>query len=299
MRRIDFIVNPISGTHGKGELPALVAKMFPYPRFDVRIHITTRAGQGFQIAKEAIDRNSDTIVAVGGDGTVNEIASALAGCTRVKLGIIPMGSGNGLALHAEIPLVMEEALEVIKNGHSELIDYGDVNGHLFFTTAGTGFDADVGEHFSKMGMRGPITYGRAIVEKAFHYQPRTYTIYTDHKVIKQEAFMITVGNAAQWGNHFYVAPGASQQDGLFNVTIVKPFLVLLNAPVMAIQLISRQFDQNRHVETFETRHLRIESEELGYFHVDGEPIKLESPVEITMHAASLRILVPLNRQGRL
>jgi len=299
MRRIDLIVNPISGTRSKAEIPALVSEIFPRDRFDVRIHLTAYPGQGYQIAREAIELNSDTIVAVGGDGTVNEIGKALVQKTRVKFGIIPMGSGNGLARHAEIPMDIRAALELIRDGHSELIDYGDVNGHIFFTTAGTGFDADVGEHFSHMGTRGPITYGRAVIEKAILYKPRTYTIHTDKEVLKQEAFMITIANAAQWGNKMYVAPHASQQDGLFNVAIVKPFLVLLEAPMMAVQLLNRQFDQNVHVESISTRTLKIESEELGFFHVDGEPIKFPSPVVITMHASGLRIIVPRVRQSRL
>lgn len=299
MRRIDLIVNPISGNHSKTDLPLLVGEIFPRDRYDVRIHYTTHAGQGYRIALEAIEMNSDTIVAVGGDGTVNEVGRALVERTRIKFGIVPMGSGNGLARHAEIPMDTREALELIREGHSELIDYGDVNGHLFFTTAGTGFDADVGEHFSHMGMRGPITYGRAIIEKAILYSPRKYTLYFDDQVITKEAFMITVGNASQWGNKMYVAPQASQQDGIFNVTLVKPFLVLLGAPVMAVQLLNRQFDRNEHVETYETRHLRIESPELGYFHVDGEPILFQSPVDISMHASGLRIIVPRERVGRL
>lgn len=300
MRRIDLIVNPISGTRSKADIPAIVSEVFPSDRFDVRIHITTHAGQGYQLAREAIELNSDTVVAVGGDGTINEIGRALVNRTRVKFGIVPMGSGNGLARHAEIPMDVREALELVREGHSELIDYGDAAGHIFFTTAGTGFDADVGEHFSHMGLRGPITYGRAVIEKAILYKPRKYTLYADQRVLTMEAFMITVGNAAQWGNKMYVAPSASQQDGLFNVTIVKPFLLPLGAPKMMVQLLNRQFDRNQHVETLETRHFRIESSELGFFHVDGEPIKLSSPVDITMHASGLRIIVPrVRKEGRL
>jgi len=299
MRRIDFIINPISGTRNKSEIPTLVHELFPAEKFDARIHVTAGPGQGYKIALESMNLNSDTIVAIGGDGTVNEIARALVNHTRVKFGIVPMGSGNGLARHGEIPMDPREALELIRDGHSELIDYGDVNGHIFLTTAGTGFDADVGEHFSHMGTRGPLTYGRAILEKAILYKPRKYTIYTDNEVKKTEAYMITVANAAQWGNNIYVAPQASQQDGLFNVAIVKPYPVLLGTPAMAIDLINGRFDENEHVDAMATRHLRIESEELGYFHVDGEPIKFESPVDITMHPFGLRIIVPRNRTGRL
>lgn len=299
MRRIDFIVNPISGTRSKAEFPTLVNELFPDDRFDARIHVTSSPGQGYRIALEAINLNSDSIVAVGGDGTVNEVSRALVGRTRVKFGIIPMGSGNGLARHAEIPMDMREALLLIYDGHSELIDYGDVNGHIFLTTAGTGFDADVGEHFSHMGTRGPLTYGRAILEKAILYKPRKYTLHADNVVKTVEAYMITVANAAQWGNNIYVAPQASQQDGLFNVAIVKPYPVLLGTPAMALQLINKHFDENEHVDTIQSRHLRIESSELGYFHVDGEPILFESPVDITMHPLGLRIIVPRHRTGRL
>lgn len=304
MRKIVVIVNPISGGKSKADILEIAHQVFPDGDYCLDLVNTERAGHGYELAMQAIADGADTIVAVGGDGTVNEIGKALITDTSVKFGIVPMGSGNGLARHAEIPLDVEKAFELIKVGYSELIDYGDINGHIFFTTAGTGFDAEVGERFAEMGKkfslvkRGPITYLRAIVEMAATYVPREYTIMTDDEVFHERAFLITIGNAAQWGNKMYIAPRASQQDGKFTISVVKPFLYL-EAPVMAVQLLNRRFDRNQHVRTIESRHLRILSDEVGYSHVDGEPMILNSPLDVTMHAAGLRIIVPKVRSSVL
>lgn len=304
MRKIVIIVNPISGGRSKAELPAMVGELFPECDYCVDIIETQRGGHGYEIAMQAIAEGSDTVVAVGGDGTVNEVGKALITDTSVKFGIVPMGSGNGLARHAEIPLETMDALRVIREGYSELIDYGDMNGHIFFTTAGTGYDAEVSQRFAEMGRgfslikRGPVTYLRAAAEMAATYTPKEYTIMTDNEVFHERAFLITVGNAAQWGNQAYITPTASQQDGLFTVSVVKPFLYI-EAPLMAVQLMSRQFDRNEHVRSIDTRHLRILCDELGYCHVDGEPMKLEQPLDVTMHEAGLRIIVPKVRTTRL
>ena len=282
----------------------MVGELFPECDYCVDIIETQRGGHGYEIAMQAIAEGSDTVVAVGGDGTVNEVGKALITDTSVKFGIVPMGSGNGLARHAEIPLETMDALRVIREGYSELIDYGDMNGHIFFTTAGTGYDAEVSQRFAEMGRgfslikRGPVTYLRAAAEMAATYTPKEYTIMTDNEVFHERAFLITVGNAAQWGNQAYITPTASQQDGLFTVSVVKPFLYI-EAPLMAVQLMSRQFDRNEHVRSIDTRHLRILCDELGYCHVDGEPMKLEQPLDVTMHEAGLRIIVPKVRTTRL
>ena len=305
MRKIVVIVNPISGGKSKDEIPQIVQETFPAYDYCVDIVETQRSGHGYELAMQAIADGADTVVAVGGDGTVNEIGRALITDTSVKFGIVPMGSGNGLALHAEIPLDTRAAFKLIRTGHSELIDYGDMNGKIFFATAGTGFDAEVGQRFAEMsktfsitGKRGPITYLRAIVEMAALYVPKEYTIMTDDEVFQQRAFLITVGNAAQWGNKAYIAPKASQQDGLFSVTVVKPFLYI-EAPMMAMQLLNRRFDRNMHVRSIETRHLRILCDDIGYSHVDGEPMQLPSPLDVTMHPAGLRIIVPKKRKNLL
>lgn len=303
MRKIVVIVNPVAGGKSKTSIPDVVKEVFPPCDYCVDIVYTERAGHGYELALQAISDGADTIVAVGGDGTVNEIGKALITDTNVSFGIVPMGSGNGLALHAEIPLDIKAAFELIKEGHSELIDYGDVNGHIFFTTAGTGYDAEVGQRFAEMGKqfnllgikRGPITYLRAIFEMAATYVPKEYTIMTDDEVFHLKAFLITIGNAAQWGNKFYITPRASQQDGIFSVSVVEPFLYL-EAPVMAVQLMKRRIDENIHVRTISSKHLRILCDQIGYSHVDGEPMLLDQPLDITMHAAGLRIIVPKVRK---
>lgn len=303
MRKIVVIVNPVAGGKSKANIPEIVQEVFPPCDYCVDIAYTEKAGHGYELAMQAIADGADTVVAVGGDGTVNEIGKALITDTNVSFGIVPMGSGNGLARHAEIPLDVQGAFELIREGHSELIDYGDLNGHIFFTTAGTGYDAEVGQRFAEMGKqtfnlgikRGPITYLRAIIEMAATYVPKEYTIMTDDEIFHFKAYLITIGNAAQWGNKFYITPRASQQDGIFSVSIVEPFL-FIEAPVMAVQLLNRRFDKNIHVRTIASKHLRILCDDIGYSHVDGEPMMLPQPLDITMHAAGLRIIVPKVRK---
>ncbi|MCR5362887.1 MAG: diacylglycerol kinase family lipid kinase [Bacteroidales bacterium] len=305
MRKIVVIINPIAGGKSKSNVADIVRQVFPERIFCVDLFETQYAGHGYELAKQAIADGAETVVAVGGDGTVNEVGRAMISDTSVKFGIVPMGSGNGLARHAEIPMDTTAAFELIRQGYSELIDYGDMNGHIFFTTAGTGFDAEVGKRFAEMGnkfsitgKRGPVTYMRAIFEMATTYVPHDYVIMTDEEVFRQRAFLITIGNAAQWGNKIYIAPKASQQDGIFNISVVKPFLYL-EAPVMAAQLLNRSFDRNQHVRSIESRHVRILCDDIGYSHVDGEPMLLQSPLDVTMHAAGLRIIVPKERKNVL
>ncbi|MBP5716846.1 MAG: diacylglycerol kinase family lipid kinase [Bacteroidales bacterium] len=305
MRKIVVIVNPIAGGKSKSNVAEIAQQVFPACDFCVDIVETQYAGHAYELAMQAMADGAESVVAVGGDGTVNEVGRALINDTSVKFGIVPMGSGNGLARHAEIPLDTTEAFELVRQGYSELIDYGDMNGHIFFTTAGTGFDAEVGKRFAEMGnrfsfmgKRGPVTYLRAIFEMAATYLPKNYVIMTDDEVFSQRAFLITIGNAAQWGNKIYITPKASQQDGKFNISIVKPFLYL-EAPVMAAQLMNRSFDRNQHVRSVESRHVRILCDDIGYSHVDGEPMMLTSPLDVTMHAAGLRIIVPKERKNIL
>ncbi len=304
MRKIVVIVNPISGGRSKADIPTIVQKVFPDRDYCVDICNTQYAGHAQLLAAQAIADGADSVIAVGGDGTVNEVGKALIADTSVRFGIVPMGSGNGLARHAEIPMDPVQAFELIRTGHSELIDYGDMCGRIFFTTAGTGFDAEVSQRFTEMGSlpglpkRGPFSYLRAIAEMATTYVPKEYTIMTDEEVFHQKAFLITIGNAAQWGNKAYITPRASQQDGLFSITVVKPFLYI-EAPVMAVQLMNRRFDRNIHVRSIESRHLRILCDDMGYSHVDGEPVKLPQPLDVTMHPAGLRIIVPKERKSVL
>jgi len=293
MRSILVIINPISGVRPKDEIPKLVREVLTAEKgCDVDIRFTEYAGHASALAKEAVEKEIDTVVAIGGDGTVNETARSLIG-SKVKFGIVPMGSGNGLARHAQIPLDLTRALECILEGHAELVDYGTVNDQIFFCTAGIGFDAQVSARFAELGARGPINYLRSFISLIGDYKPATYEIFTDDGEVKEQAFMIAIGNASQWGNNAYITPHASMQDGLLDVTLVKPF-PYIQVPHMALQLFTRQLDTNPNILSFRSSHIRIVMPQPDVIHVDGEPMEMGGELDIQTHAGQLLIICPEN-----
>lgn len=291
MRRITVIINPIAGVRPKNVIPGIVREVLPSDQFDVEICFTEYAGHASIIARDAVERGVDSVVAIGGDGTINEAAKSLIG-SETALGIVPMGSGNGLARHIQIPLEISRALEVVRAGHRDCIDYGDVNGHIFFCTAGVGFDAKVSQAFAEMKGRGPFNYARSAIEAFANYDPMTCDIYIDDGVINEKAFLIAIGNASQWGNNAYIAPRASMTDGLLDITVVKPF-PLIEAPQMAMQLFSGHIDNNPNVQTFRSANIKIvQPKPDSIVHVDGEPMKLNGTLNIQVHKAALQVLTP-------
>lgn len=292
-RSILFLINPIAGVRPKDEIPSLIREVFASAEdCDVDIRFTEYAGHASVLAKEAVARQVDTVVAIGGDGTINEIGRSLVG-TSVKFGIVPMGSGNGLARHMQLPLNMTHALESIRDGHSEAVDYATVNNQIFFCTAGIGIDAKVSAKFAESGKRGPITYLRSFIELLNDYQPSTYVIHTDDGRVREKAFLIAIGNASQWGNNAFITPHASMQDGLLDITLVKP-APLIEIPHMAMQLFTRQLDTNPHVLSFRSSHFRIFMPHPDVVHVDGEPMQMDGILDIQIHPGELNVITPLN-----
>lgn len=293
MRTVLVIINPIAGVRPKDEIPDLVREVMPASKgFDLDIRFTQYAGHASEMAREAVSRGIDTVVAIGGDGTINETARQLVG-TPVKFGIVPMGSGNGLARHMQVPLDLRKALECICDGYCVAVDYGTVNGHIFFCTAGIGFDARVSARFAEAGSRGPVTYLRSFVEMVGEYQPSTYIIHTDDDRVKEKAFMLAIGNASQWGNNAFIAPHASMCDGLLDITLIRP-VPLYELPRMALQLFNRDLDKNPNTLSFRSRHLRIFMPHPDVVHVDGEPINMEGILDVQIHPAQLQMICPEN-----
>lgn len=293
MRKIRAIINPIAGVRPKDEIPAMLKKVMPEStRFDLDIRFTEYAGHASVLAQEAVLDEFDTVMAVGGDGTINETARSLVG-TPVKFGIVPMGSGNGLARHLQIPLDLQKAVECIREGYSEALDYGTVNGKIFFCTAGVGYDAQVSARFAEMGTRGPLTYLRSAMEIMKDYKPQTYEIQTDDGLVTEKAFLIAVGNASQWGNNAYITPQASMQDGLLDVTLVKPF-PLIEVPQMTLQLFTKNITHNQHITSFRSSKMKIVMPEPGVVHIDGEPFNMEGTLDIETHKGELNVICPQN-----
>jgi YegS/Rv2252/BmrU family lipid kinase len=224
-KSIVFVVNPISGTQGKKAILKWIDERIDRSIYDYSIVRTEYAGHASQIAAEAVKDKADVVVAIGGDGTINEIARSLVH-TDTALGIIPCGSGNGLARHLHIPMEPKAAIDIINRGEQLCIDYGKINNIPFFCTCGVGFDAFVSLKFADSGKRGLLTYLENTLHESLTYQPETYEIENEEGTVKHKAFLIACGNASQYGNNAYITPQASLMDGLMDITIMEPFTVL-------------------------------------------------------------------------
>lgn len=264
------IINPISGTTKKEYVPELLDKLIDKDKFALTVRFTQYAGHATELTKEAIKNNFYGVMAIGGDGTINEVASALCG-SNTALGIIPCGSGNGLARHLGVPINMEKAIQIINLDNVESLDYCTVNDHPFFCTCGVGFDAHVSEKFALSGKRGPLTYIQNTLVEYLKYRPQKYHIEIDDEVISEEAFLIACGNASQYGNNAFIAPKASMHDGLIDVTVIHPFTPLDTA-IMSFLLFTRHLDQDINITTYRVPELVIRRSKPGVMHIDGDPI---------------------------
>ena len=289
-----FIVNPISGTTDKSRIVRLIPAYMDAQRFDVRILYTQFKGHAARIARQAVDEGVQVVVAVGGDGTVNEVARCLIH-TQTALGIIPCGSGNGLARHLFIPMNPEGALQVLSTCSIEALDYGMINDTPFFCTCGIGFDAFVSSMFAKSERRGLLTYIETTLREGLRYKPDTYEIEIDGEKQHYKAFLIACANASQYGNNVYIAPRASMSDGLMDVTIMEPF-TMLEAPQIAIQLFNKTIDQNSRIRTFRCKSLRIHRSQPGVIHFDGDPKEEGTDISVSLEPKGIRMVVNTNEQ---
>ena len=287
-KRIVFILNPISGTHSKKEIPGLIDKLLDKEQFDYELRLTEYAGHAAEIAKESAAEGIDVVVAIGGDGTVNEVARSLVH-TETALGIIPCGSGNGLARHLCLPLDIKSAIQIINACRIDDFDYGVINGLPFFCTCGMGFDAFISLKFAEAGKRGPITYVENVLKEGLNYRPETYEVEDEMGAKRYKAFLIACANASQYGNNAYIAPGATMKDGEMDVVIMEPFDVL-DAPQIAADLFMKTFGNNSKIKTFRTKSLRIHRETEGAIHYDGDPIMTGKDVDVHIEHMGIKIV---------
>ncbi|MFO7939905.1 MAG: diacylglycerol kinase family lipid kinase [Bacteroidales bacterium] len=286
-----YIINPISG-NGKGkEIPPLILmNQQSGLQNNNKVVFTKFAGEAREIARTYIARGFKKIIAVGGDGTVNEIASEVAG-TGCILGIIPVGSGNGLARHLGIPMAPAKALNLIHKNNVLQMDTASVNQHAFFCTSGTGFDAHIGQLFSQSASRGFSSYFKATLREFLNYKSRTYRITIDGKVLERQAFLVTVANASQYGNNAHIAPQARVNDGWLDLVILKPF-PLLAAPLLALDLFRKRICRNRYIETLVGKEIFIERIGEEVIHIDGEPLDEKANLRFSLKPGNLSVLVP-------
>lgn len=293
-RRITLIINPRSGTLSKKGLDRWVPRHLRRFGYDVDVVFTEAPGHATQLAAEAAARGDYAVLACGGDGTVNEVGLGLIG-TSTALGILPAGSGNGLARHIGIPVDVLRALDVIAEDYIISADYATANGRAFFCTFGVGFDAAVSSRFARRtshGRRGLNTYIASAIDEFIQYHPDTYEIITDeNEVITDRAFLVTVCNASQYGNNAFIAPAASIKDGLLDVTIVHDGTFIEKA-WSGVEMLTGSLGNHGKVRTFRTRALTIRRHKATECHIDGEPAPMPHEVKVECHPGALRILVP-------
>lgn len=292
-KRIMLIVNPISGTGNKKDVPEVVERTLAAEGYSTDVRFTGGRGDATMFASEASDKGYYGVLACGGDGTVNETARALCGSQTV-LGILPAGSGNGLARHLGIPMDVELAMEIVCQRNVVPSDYGSVNGVPFFCTFGMGFDAAVSHRFARQNHRGLLSYVRSALSEYVQFRPTTYTISANGKLLTEKAFLVAVCNASQWGNNAYIAPEASLTDGLLDITVVHSGSPI-DAAVMGMDIFTGFISKNTMVHCFRAPAAVIYRSEKGEAHVDGEPMMLDEILDVKCHRGALRLFTPLDR----
>lgn len=286
LKKIHFIINPNSGRRRPIPIIHHLEKGMPNT-IEWTSRLTQRVGHATELTVEAIHSGADAVVAVGGDGTVNEVGKALIG-TSTALGIIPSGSGNGFARHLQIPISDKAAIRRIARFKTLTIDTATINGRAFLATAGLGFDAEVGRRFSEFDRRGLPSYLRASAATFFNFKPREYYLIIDGQEYQSEAFLINFANAGQYGNNAWIAPSASLTDGLLNVCILKKF-PRHYAPDIIFRIFNKQIESSKYYEQFLARNITVKNAE--QFHVDGEPLTGEAELKIEIIPHSLSVII--------
>ncbi|RYU89472.1 diacylglycerol kinase family lipid kinase [Mucilaginibacter terrigena] len=288
-RKALFIINPVSGGKKKDGVPELVEKYLDPTVFEYDIEFTTGIFHAHDLARAAVGEY-EVIVAVGGDGTVNEVASAIAG-TDTVLGIMPYGSGNGLARFLGIPMDAAEALKTMNFGRTISIDAGKMNGQWFFNMAGMGFDAHISHVFANGSeKRGFVSYFKSSIKEISNYQSKTYHVEIDGVPYDREAFMLSMANSSQYGNNAHVSPHASVQDGMLDVCIIKPF-PLWRFPEMGLRMFTKSADSSKYVEIIKGKNIHITRQQEGPIHLDGEPQVAGTDIKIEVVPGALNVIV--------
>ena len=301
MKNIAFIINPISGgkeaQSAKRKLPKLIMQTLDMNQWLPNIVFTEYAGHATELAYQFARMGFDAVVAVGGDGTVNEVARGLVKGHGLQvtgsgtaLGIIPMGSGNGFARHINVPMRPQRAIEMINHSEPISVDYGLANGNLFMCTCGTGFDAVVADKFAASNKRGFMTYVQNTIKQVFTYQPQSYHIVGDGLDVTHKAFLITFANANQWGNDAKIAPRASIQDGQMDIMLMSSHALLASAS-LALRLFAGSIDDSYFMDTLRAKEVTLIREEKAPFHIDGDPVEMEKDIQIKIVADGLKVLV--------
>lgn len=287
-RKLLFIVNPNAGKKISEQIIATIREEFPQNIY-YQIAIWKDKNHFEEITSLLKTEGYTDAIAVGGDGTVSQVAKTIVN-TNIALGIVPIGSGNGLARTLGLSMKINEVIKQIAEGKTTLIDCGTVNHHFFFCTSGIGFDAHIGNLFATSEKRGLQSYVKITVRELLRYRAKNYTLSFNGQTIQRKAFLITVANAGQYGNDFYIAPQANLQDGKFHVAILKPFNAINVFGILA-KILRRKAHLSSNIETYVTDKITITRDEKDSIHFDGEPAFEEKEVLFENKPKALRVIV--------
>jgi len=291
---VAVIINPVAGGRrslAPDERVRLAEQALARHRVAGRVELTRAAGHGTELARQAVADRCELVVAWGGDGTINEVASELVG-TGTPLGIVRAGSGNGLARELGIPAHPDQALDIALTGRDRAIDAGEIEGRRFFNVAGIGFDAAMAADFNRLGgeRRGPIRYTGVVARALFGYRAAHYSIEVDKRRLETEALLVAIANLSQYGSNAVIAPGARPDDGLLDVMVVGK-----RGAAGRIGLVVRAFnntiDRAAGVTRLPATRVVVRADQPILFHVDGEPHQGGTTLEARVRPAAIRVRV--------
>ncbi len=288
--KILFIINPIAGTKKNiKDLENLIGKTINKNKFELIVKYTEYAFHGTEIAEQAVKDKIDIVVAVGGDGTINEISKSLVN-TNTIMAIIPKGSGNGLARYLKIPMNTKRAIKLINKLNIKKIDTAKINNKHFINVAGVGFDAHISYLFANYGKRGFLSYVKLILREFKKYKAETYTITANNKEQIEDAFLISFANSSQFGNEAHIAPLAQINDGLIDIVVLKKF-PLSQSMQIASKLYTKTLHKSKYYQLIQTNKAEVICKTDIKGHIDGEPTLFEKTIKLEIIKESLKILV--------
>ncbi len=296
MKKIAFIVNPISGTGHKERILEYIKTVFtPEKGYVPEFYTTKGPGDAYNAACDFKEKQYDIVAAIGGDGTVNQVAKGLLNC-KTKLAVIPVGSGNGLARHLKIPLSYHKAVDAILEENVQLIDAGKINDEIFFCTAGLGFEAVIGDRFNSAGTRGLITYMEFSAKEYVNYRRETYNISMPGNEHECKAFLITFANCSQWGNNAFIAPDANISDGMIDMVVWKR-APLVAMPALTAGLFLKTIQYSEYIDTYRCKEVKISRQSEGLIQFDGESRSMGKEITVSVLPHAVKAIVPNEKEN--
>ena len=289
-KHLVFIINPRAGVEREKEIKSAIAAHLDDSLYSHEIQHTQYAKHGIELARDAANKGAYAIVAVGGDGSVNDIVHGLEG-TNAILAIIPKGSGNGLARTMRIPLDTAGAIKVINTGNTVNMDIAYANDRAFISNAGVAFDALISKKFAKSEKRGLAVYSWLVTKYLWLYKPWNFEITVDGKVMVEKAFMVNVANGQQFGYNFKIAPMADYTDGLLDVIVIRSFPKILGG-LISLRAMTGTITGSPYVTHMRGKEITIKHPDLKLMQTDGDAHECRNEIKFTVKKGMQKVIIP-------